>query len=31
VRFAVERNVAMAGDELAIYATPWTRPAAPQR
>jgi len=30
-RFRVERNVAMAGDELVIYGTPWTRthPPAP--
>jgi arabinofuranosyltransferase len=31
VRFRIERNVAMAGDELVIYATPWTRPTAPER
>jgi len=30
-RFRVERNVAMAGDELVIYATPWTRPTSPER
>ena len=30
-RFRIERNVAMAGDELVIYATPWTRPTVPAR
>lgn len=29
-RFRVEGNVAMAGDELVIYATPWTRSRPPR-
>jgi len=27
VRFRIRDNVAMAGDELVVYATPWSRPA----
>ena len=28
-RIAIPNNVAMAGDELVVYATPWTRPDSP--